>query len=193
MENRAFRKFEWSVWKLLDCRILHQIPKGFWEPWAAPKRRAGSNEAPSEKVCLRAWTAFRFSWNICEFTMQVKHVFHVVKTILQNYRYITNTCACVESPYYLTFSNCRESSSTRFRLTFDLRCKCARNHRNALMRRIEICLLQGQRGDIYECLWIFNLQLNCSMSNSIERTIMVCSCKWLNSLTSILTKTDAWN
>ena len=39
MENRAFRKFKWSVWKLLDCRILHlhQIPKGFWEPWAAPK------------------------------------------------------------------------------------------------------------------------------------------------------------
>ena len=37
MENRAFRKFELSVWKLLDCRILHQIPKGFWEPLAAAK------------------------------------------------------------------------------------------------------------------------------------------------------------
>ena len=32
MENKAFRRFEWSVWKLLDCRILHQIPKGFWGP-----------------------------------------------------------------------------------------------------------------------------------------------------------------
>ena len=27
MENSAFRKFEWSVWILLDSRILHQIPK----------------------------------------------------------------------------------------------------------------------------------------------------------------------
>ena len=45
----AFRKFEWSVWKLLDCRILHQIPKGFWEPWAAPKPPAVSNE-PSLKI-----------------------------------------------------------------------------------------------------------------------------------------------
>ena len=55
MEKRAFRKFEWSVWKLLDCRILHQIPKGFWEPWAAPKRPAVLNEPPSENFCLRAW------------------------------------------------------------------------------------------------------------------------------------------
>ena len=54
MENRAFRKFEWSVWKLLGCRILHQIPKGFWEPWAAPKPPAVSNEPPSENFCLRA-------------------------------------------------------------------------------------------------------------------------------------------
>ena len=54
MENRAFRKFELSVWKLLDCRILHQIPKGFWEPLAAPKPPAVSNEPPSENLCLRA-------------------------------------------------------------------------------------------------------------------------------------------
>ena len=54
MENRAFRKFEWSVWKLLDCRILHQIPKGFWEPWAAPKPPAVSNEPSSENFWLRA-------------------------------------------------------------------------------------------------------------------------------------------
>ena len=46
MENNAFRKFEWSVWKLLDCRILHQIPKGFWEPWAATKPPAVSNDPP---------------------------------------------------------------------------------------------------------------------------------------------------
>ena len=37
MENRAFRTFEGSVWKLLDSRILHQIPQGFWGPCAAPK------------------------------------------------------------------------------------------------------------------------------------------------------------
>ena len=54
MENRAFRKFEWSAWKLLDCGILHQIPKGLWEPWAAPKPPAESNEPPSENFCLRA-------------------------------------------------------------------------------------------------------------------------------------------
>ena len=46
MENRAFRKIEWSGSKLLDCRILHQIPKGFLEPWAAPKSPAVSNEPP---------------------------------------------------------------------------------------------------------------------------------------------------
>ena len=55
MENRDFRKFEWSVWKLLDWRILHQIPKGFWEPWATPKPPAVSNEPPTENFCLRAW------------------------------------------------------------------------------------------------------------------------------------------
>ena len=37
-----------------DGRILHQIPKGFWEPWAAPKPPAVSNEPPSENFCLRA-------------------------------------------------------------------------------------------------------------------------------------------
>ena len=62
MENRAFRKFEWSVWKLLDCRILHQIPKGFWEPWAVPKPPALSNEPPSENFCLRACWSYRFDW-----------------------------------------------------------------------------------------------------------------------------------
>ena len=54
MENRAFRKFEWSVWKLLDWKILHQISKGFWEPWATPKPPAVSNEPPTENFCLRA-------------------------------------------------------------------------------------------------------------------------------------------
>ena len=39
---------------MLDCRILYQIPKGFWEPWAAPKPPAVSNEPPSENFCLRA-------------------------------------------------------------------------------------------------------------------------------------------
>ena len=53
-KNRAFRRFESSVWKLLDCRILHQIPKGFWEPWEAPKPPAVSNEPPYENFCLRA-------------------------------------------------------------------------------------------------------------------------------------------
>ena len=28
---------ELSAWKLLDCRILLQIPQGFWEPWGAPR------------------------------------------------------------------------------------------------------------------------------------------------------------
>ena len=61
MENMAFRKFEWSVWKLLDWRILHQIPKGFWEPWATPKPPAVSNEPPSENFCLRAWILLKLS------------------------------------------------------------------------------------------------------------------------------------
>ena len=30
----TFRKFEWSAWKLLDFRILFQIPQSFWGPWA---------------------------------------------------------------------------------------------------------------------------------------------------------------
>ena len=33
----TFRKFEWSAWKLLDFRILFQIPQSFWGPSAAPK------------------------------------------------------------------------------------------------------------------------------------------------------------
>ena len=32
-----FGKFDWSAWKLLDWRILLQIPQGFWEPWTAPR------------------------------------------------------------------------------------------------------------------------------------------------------------
>ena len=67
MENRAFRKFEWSVWKLLDCRLLHQIPKGFWEPWAAPKTPAVSNEPPSENFCLRACIQIMKLVTLCNF------------------------------------------------------------------------------------------------------------------------------
>ena len=48
MENRAFWQFEWSAWKLLDCRILHQIPQGFWGSWAAPKPSAVSTNHPLE-------------------------------------------------------------------------------------------------------------------------------------------------
>ena len=44
----ASRKIEWSAWKLLDCRILHQIPQGFWEPWAAPKPPVVSTNPPLE-------------------------------------------------------------------------------------------------------------------------------------------------
>ena len=93
------------------ARLQYFAPntQGLLGALSGPQTPCLLNEPPSENFCLRACTAFRFSWNICEFTMQVKHVFHVGKTILQNYRYITNTCAYVKSPYYLTFSNCRES------------------------------------------------------------------------------------
>ena len=37
MENWDFHKLEWSAWKLLDCKILHQIPQGVLGPWASPK------------------------------------------------------------------------------------------------------------------------------------------------------------
>ena len=58
----------------------------------------------------------------------------------------------------LLFSNCNKNSITRLRslyITFYLRCKCvtlldARTHRNAKKRFIKICLLLGQRRDIYE-------------------------------------------
>ena len=43
MENRAFWKFEWSVWKLLDCRILHQIYR----------RASGSPERPPNPLPYR--------------------------------------------------------------------------------------------------------------------------------------------
>ena len=35
-KKQDFLKFKWSAWKLLDCRILHQIPQSFWGSWAAP-------------------------------------------------------------------------------------------------------------------------------------------------------------
>ena len=73
MENRAFRKFEWSVWKLLDCRILHQIPKGFWEPWAAPKPPAVSNEPPSENFCLRALYIHAHMFISCQLFLDILH------------------------------------------------------------------------------------------------------------------------
>ena len=37
MKNRTFRKFEWSALKLLDWRILLQIPLDFWGSLKAPR------------------------------------------------------------------------------------------------------------------------------------------------------------
>ena len=35
-KKQDFLKFKWSAWKLLDCRILPQIPQRFWGPCPAP-------------------------------------------------------------------------------------------------------------------------------------------------------------
>ena len=88
MENRAFRKFEWSVWKLLDCRILHQIPKGFWEPWAVPKPPAVSNESPSENFCLRPCKPPTFRRTNNKVTILIYlYLFCTPKTTLSNLIY----------------------------------------------------------------------------------------------------------
>ena len=56
MKKRTFRKFEWNAWKLLDCRILLQIPLGFWDPlpWGA-RLAMRVDEPPSENSCLRVY------------------------------------------------------------------------------------------------------------------------------------------
>ena len=82
-----------------------------------------------------------------------------------NYTYITNTCACVESPHYLaSFVVCFQiviktllhSFDSFTCITFYLCCNSATflgacTHCNAMKPSIEsICLLQGHRRDIYE-------------------------------------------
>ena len=53
LKNRTFRKFEWWTWKILDCRVLLQIPRAFCGPWVAPRppaarcaTRDGSRRTP---------------------------------------------------------------------------------------------------------------------------------------------------
>ena len=63
MENRkqGFPK----VWvKCLEIPRLQDFApntKGFWEPWAAPKPPAVSNEPPSENFCLQAWVRQKYN------------------------------------------------------------------------------------------------------------------------------------
>ena len=76
-----------------------------------------------------------------------------------NYQYITNTCACVESPHDLLFvSICSKSSTIRPRylyITFYLCCKCAtflsaRIPSNATERKALKSSLYSRRENFYE-------------------------------------------
>ena len=97
--------------------------------------------------CIQIFT------NTCEVTMQVKRA--VGKAILQNYQYITNTCACVEPLHYFAWFGFFSPIVVKLYYTasthmYILRCKCAvflcaRTPCNAMRRSIEICLLYGQR------------------------------------------------
>ena len=113
MENMAFRKVEWSVWKLLDCRILHQIPKGFWEPWAAPKPPAVSNESPSENFCLRA--CYEYMVLVRQDFLKIFSLVKISQKILSHswkkfqrqtieYPHLTSFSQIVEHPLFCVYS-----------------------------------------------------------------------------------------
>ena len=61
-KSRTFRKFEWSALKLLDWRILLQMPLGFWGSLKAPRPPAA--RCATRDACRRTplWKFLPTSW-----------------------------------------------------------------------------------------------------------------------------------